>query len=336
MEEKQGGFVSMYPYKVMFDMSFYDICLVIAVLLALFLADRMATRSGFSVKLQKVFIFSIIGAIVAGFVGAILFQAVYDWIKNGEFVLSVTTGLTFYGGLIFGVIGFLAVWFVAGKKLCKNNEPIEKFSVMADIVACVIPLAHGIGRIGCLTAGCCHGAPTDAWYGITMWTGSETGWMKVIPTQLFEALFLFALSGVLFALFYSKIRKEGKCVPLLPIYVVAYAVWRFFIEYLRADDRGATIVSFLSPSQLIALLMVVVGVAYFLVWYLNKKGILPQWEIISKLFSSNATVEETAEKEVIVEENKQENEPSETEGKEVVVEENKTENQPSEAEEETL
>ena len=53
---------------------------------------------------------------------------------------------------------------------------------------------------------------------------------------------------------------KGKSLNL-PIYMAGYGAWRFFVEFARADDRGDTIVSFLSPSQLIAILMIVGGVA---------------------------------------------------------------------------
>ena len=262
----------MYPYAVAFGMSFYDICLVIAVILALFMADRMGIMRGFSVKLQKVVIIALVEAIVVGFVGAVLFQAVYNAVETGKFVIDAGTGMTFYGGLIFGVAGFLAAWFGLGKVMCKSDEPVQKFGAMADIAACLVPLAHGIGRIGCFTAGCCHGAPTDAWYGVTMHT--ESGWMKVVPVQLYEALFLFALSGVLLWLFYKKFGKENQGrFPLLPIYAIVYGIWRFFIEYARADDRGASLVPFWSPSQLVAILMMLAGVAYLLVWdYWKRKS----------------------------------------------------------------
>jgi prolipoprotein diacylglyceryltransferase len=45
----------------------------------------------------------------------------------------------------------------------------------------------------------------------------------------------------------------------MAIYLMAYGVWRFFAEYLRADDRGATVVKFLSPSQLTAILLFLFG-----------------------------------------------------------------------------
>ncbi len=267
----------MYPYEVAFGMGLYDICLIVGVLAAMFLADRMGILRGFSVKLQKVLIFSFIGAIAIGFVGAVLFQAVYNAIETGEFVIDVGTGMTFYGGLIFGVLGFLVVWFGVGKAMCKNDEPLEKLPAILDIAACLIPLAHGIGRVGCFFAGCCHGKPTDAWYGMNMYMGKDEAgdaiFVKCVPVQLFEALFLLALSVALMWLFFEKFGKENKGrFPLMPIYVVAYGIWRFVIEYFRADDRGETIVSFLSPSQLVAILMVVLGVAYFVLWFLFKRN----------------------------------------------------------------
>ena len=260
----------MFPYPIFFGMSLYDILLAVAVVLALLFADKMAIRCGFSVKLQKVLIISVMEALVVAFVGAILSQAVYNAIETGEFVINQTTGMTFYGGLIFGVIGFLASWFFLGKAMCKSDEPVLKFGAMADIAACLVPFAHAIGRLGCYTAGCCHGAETDAWYGVKMYT--ESGWMKVVPVQLYEAIFLFALSAVLCWFFFEKFEKQKmERFPLLPIYVFFYAIWRFFIEYARADDRGATFVEFLSPSQLIAVLMAIGAVVYFFLWRKWKK-----------------------------------------------------------------
>ena len=261
----------MYPYQIIFGLGLYEIFLVVGLVAALFLGDHMGTKSGFSVPLQKTLIFATLIAILGGFFGAILFQAFYDFLATGIFKLDATTGMTFYGGLIFGVGIFLSIWFGLGKLLCKSDEPMRKFGALADIAACIIPMAHGFGRLGCFTAGCCHGRVTDAWYGVRMYT--ENGWQKVVPIQLFEALFLFALSAVLFWIFFRSLKTERK-FPIFPIYCVGYGVWRFLIEYARADDRGATIVSFLSPSQLIAILLVLAGVLYFCLWFflIFKKG----------------------------------------------------------------
>lgn len=267
----------MYPYPILFgSMGIYDLLLVVAVVVCLFGGDRMGIIRKFSVKLQKVTIIATMTGIMCGLFGAVFFQAIYEWIETGKFAINANTGMTFYGGLIFGVISFLSVWFGLGKLWCKNNEAVEKFGSITDIAACFIPLAHGLGRLGCLAAGCCHGGLTDKWYGVTHYHVTVDGVFyesaKVVPIQLFEALFLFALSGAMFAFFFVKFGKENKGrFPLLPVYAIVYGIWRFCIEYARSDERGETIISALTPSQLIAIVMIAVAIAYLCAWYFHKK-----------------------------------------------------------------
>ena len=257
----------MYPYGVLGKIGLYDILMAAGVLIAFVLADKLGVKRGFSLALQRILIVGFVIAIALGYLGAVLFQAFYDFMKTGVFKLGADTGMTFYGGLIFGAGAFLLVWFIGGKLFCKDGEAVKRFGGIAAIAGCLIPLAHGFGRLGCFFAGCCHGKVTTAWYGVEMLT--ENGWQKVVPVQLYEAAFLFLLAAGLFCLFF---KYEGKRrLPLLALYAVAYGVWRFFIEYARADDRGATVVAFLSPSQLVALLMIVAGTVYFCVRFFGKR-----------------------------------------------------------------
>ena len=278
----------MYPKVVFLGMGLYEIFLTIGLLVALFASDAMGVKRGFSVKLQRLFIANGVISIAIGFVGASIFQAFYDFMETGVFKIDETTGITFYGGLIVGAAVFLGVWFGGGRLFKIGEETKEKFKDVADIAACIVPLAHGFGRIGCFMVGCCHGNSTDAWYGVKMLT--ENGWQKVVPLQLFEAIFLFVFTGVLLWLFFN--RKGGKRIPLLPIYGVGYGIWRFFIEYARGDDRGATIVSFLSPSQLIAILLIVISVVYFYVWYSKKKKNSDAATTNADEFDKNEQIEE--------------------------------------------
>lgn len=267
----------MYPYPVLFGvMGIYDILLVVGIVACMFCADRMAILRKFSVKLQKVLIIGFMVAIITGLFGTVFFQAIYNWIDTGKFIIDKNTGMTFYGGLIFGVIFFLAVWFGLGAVWCKNDEPKKQFGTLADMAACLIPFAHGLGRLGCLSAGCCHGALTDKWYGVTHYNIVVDGVFyesaKVVPTQLFEALFLLSLSMVLCWFFFVKFGKANKGrFPLMPIYAALYGVWRFFIEFARSDERGETIIPALSPSQLIAIVMILAAIAYFCAWYFHRK-----------------------------------------------------------------
>ena len=253
----------MYPNTIFLDMSLYDIMIMIGVIAAIWYADRECTKQGFSLALQRGLIIAGFLAIMLGFLSATLFQAFYNWLETGVFRWQ---GMTFYGGLIFGAGTVLFCWFVLSKPFKVYEEAVAKFKHLADMAACLIPLAHGFGRLGCLFAGCCYGNKTSSWLGI------EMHGVKRMPIQLFEAIFLFLLSAALFCLFFKQMKTEnkGKYFPLLPVYLIAYGVWRFVIEYARGDERGATIVSFLSPSQLIAVILFAVGIGYFIVWHVQK------------------------------------------------------------------
>jgi phosphatidylglycerol:prolipoprotein diacylglycerol transferase len=260
----------MYPDEIFLGMTLYDIFILIGVIAAFILADKMTVKLGFSIELQRIVIVCALSCVIVGYASAVLFQAFYNIAERGKFVIDKNTGATFYGGLIGGTITFLLIYFLAGRHFCKDKrEAVRRFPEMGNIGACCVPLAHAFGRIGCLMAGCCYGRETDAWYGIAMKFGDVT--QKVVPIQLYESLFLFALAAVTILLFYKNTGKHK--FPLLPFYCLLYGVWRFCIEYARADYRGTTIVSFLTPSQLVAVLLIIVGIVYFSVWgYKRKKA----------------------------------------------------------------
>ena len=236
----------MYPYDIFPGVDMYTICLCLAILAALIVFRVMADEMKMRAKLQNLCLYIAIAAIFLGYFSAVVFQALYNIKANGGFVINSSTGATFYGGLIGGAAVFLSLYFGFGAKLFKKDKDhINSFFKVADVAACAVSLAHAIGRIGCLFAGCCHGKLTDAWYGIEM-----VGIGKAVPTQLFEALFLLAI------MIYLVLRIKGGKTYCLQLYMAIYGAWRFVIEYMRDDYRGTTLVKALTPSQFIALLMI--------------------------------------------------------------------------------
>ena len=251
----------MYPYEIVFGMGLYEIMLMLGFFGALLYFRIFADRSGFGAKLQNLVIFCAVSALVSGYGFAVLTQAIYNALESGRFEIVNNTGATFYGGLIGGAGMFIAIYFAVGHFRLKPREAVKNFPQLSEIAAGSIALAHGFGRLGCLFAGCCHGSVTEAWYGIYH---PHIG-AKVVPVQLFEAVFLFALFGVLT----WRLIKGWK--NNLAVYLMAYAVWRFSAEYFRADDRGATVVSFLSPSQFVAVLLFALGAGLLILAWRRKK-----------------------------------------------------------------
>ena len=243
----------MYPYPIFLDVDLYTIFLTIGILGAIITYRVFAEKKNIYWRVQNLVIFTAAASVIVGYFSAVLFQAFYNIEQRGYFVIDAKTGATFYGGLIGGAACFLAVYFCAGHFIFKNKEHIKSFFDVADIAAASIAIAHGLGRIGCLMAGCCHGGKTEEWYGIYM---MAMGY-KVVPIQLYEALFLFALFGF----FVWRLLKNKGCN--LSLYMAIYGAWRFVIEYFRKDYRGSTVVDFLSPSQFIAILMIIGSVALY-------------------------------------------------------------------------
>ena len=244
----------MYPYTILGTLDLYAILIAVGGAGCLLLVRFLADRRGLSDALTNLILLSGIFGMAAGYGAAVLFQSVYDFIETGEFILGAGTGATFYGGLIGGACGFLVFYFAVGHFVCRRGEYLHSFFTVAGLSACGITFAHGFGRIGCLMAGCCYGAPTEAWYGIYM---VGLGY-RVIPTQLIEAIFLFALTGLLVYLVLHGRRG------IFSLYMAAYGVFRFLIEYWRDDDRGASLIPGLSPSQLTACLMLLgAAILYF-------------------------------------------------------------------------
>lgn len=284
----------MYTKEILPGIDLYLVFLCLGLISALLIFRVMADKMKISAKLQNHCLYIAVGAIFFGYLSAVLFQALYNIKSLGRFVINQSTGATFYGGLIGGAAVFLALYFGVGKKtFADNREHISSFFTIADIAACSIALAHAIGRVGCLMAGCCHGRPTNAWYGISMDTGirSVTGeviMQKVVPTQLFETIFLL----IVFLYLVSRIKdKQTYC---LQFYMCIYGVWRFIIEYLRDDYRGTTVIDALTPSQFTALLMVL-GAIILIFLQKNIQAKFDRGEVAATADAEKASTDESYE-----------------------------------------
>ena len=163
------------------------------------------------------------------------------------------------------------LYFIVGKFYFKGKEEglhVKNFTEILRIAPISITVAHGFGRLGCLMSGCCHGRllSTEEFVfgGIKMHAPDMGIWGYYVPTQLYEALFLFALFGVMSYLYFKK-----DCNVTMPIYLIAYGVWRIFIEFFRTDARGAFVLG-LAPSQWQSILFIAGGIAIFVVYALKK------------------------------------------------------------------
>lgn len=228
----------------------YGLMIGIGVLAALMMADKRARRKGMDADL----IFS--GGVLslfAGLAGAKLFYVILDWkqiIADENPLQAIVTGNGFvvYGGIITGVL--TAMIYFRKKKIA--------FLPYFDLAAPSIAIAQGFGRLGCLLAGCCYGKETNSVLGIVFrHSAYAPNDVRLVPTQIISSLGNFSIMLILLV-FARKEREAGKVGGL---YLLLYAVGRFFIEFYRNDNRG--FFGPLSSSQMIALVMLVPGVLLF-------------------------------------------------------------------------
>ncbi len=268
----------MYPYPL-FEFSsrgvyLYGICIAVGLVACLITFYILSAKMGMPEKVQDYVFFILIAGLAFGFFFAMVFQGFYnyldDWYAGKKFKI-VGEGFTVMGGLIGGAGGFLLFYFLVGKYYFKGKDKDlhkKHFNTLFRVAPICICVAHAFGRIGCLMAGCCHGAylgETPVFGGIYM-EGTTNGWGYYVPTQLYEALFLFALAGVLTLLYFKRFN------PIMSVYLIGYAVWRFFIEILRTDARGAVLLG-LQPSQWQSVLFILGGVALLVIYYWKKMPI---------------------------------------------------------------
>lgn len=234
----------------------YGACMAVGFLLCWTLIERLSGRKDLANL--------ILALMVSGVVGSRAAYVIEHW--RSEFAanpLSVIRidqgGLMFYGGLILAILVFFAwcAW--------KKEHPLK----LADLFCTVIPLGHACGRIGCFFYGCCYGkisnsplavafpSHSPAWYEqfhAGQIAASAATSLPVLPTQLFESAALFALFAILLILRKRVVAHPG---VLSGIYLIAYALLRFGMEYLRGDPRAA--VGPFSISQTISIGMIVLG-----------------------------------------------------------------------------
>ena len=211
----------------------YGFLFAVGVLLGILVNFRLARREGIDLKIYGDLIFY---ALLLSLLGAKIFlfltNAGYYLRFPSELKYLLTSGGTFYGGLIAG--GLFAVWFIRRHKL--------NFRRLGDVSVPGLALGHFFGRLGCFGAGCCWGREAIRFPLAVIFSSDKahslTGvplHIPLFPTQAMEAL-LNLFNFLVLLLVFRKRRYIGQVFAL---YILNYSLIRFFIEYFRGDeDRG--------------------------------------------------------------------------------------------------
>jgi prolipoprotein diacylglyceryl transferase len=193
-----------------------------------------------------------------GIVGARLYHVATDWSAFSDDLGRIPQiwkgGLGIPGGLLFGIVAGL--W--AGRRRGIST------AAMATASAPAIPLAQAIGRWGNWWNQELFGRATDLPWALeisdeNLPAGVASG-TTFHPTFLYESLWNLALCG---ALLYIDRRWKPRRGRLMALYLIGYAVGRFWVEGLRIDPAHES--GGLRLNQWVALAVAVGALVYLLI-----------------------------------------------------------------------
>lgn len=256
-----------------FSIAYYGIVIVTGMMIAIWIAQREAKRTGQNP--EQYLDLAMIG-IAAGILGARIYYVIFAWDYYKDDLLSIFNirqgGLAIYGGIIGACI---AVVIYSRKK--KQN-----FSLLMDTASMSIVFGQIMGRWGNFFNREAFGDYTNNLFAMQlpvsavraneitqkMWdhvvTVNGVEYIQVHPTFLYESLWNV---GVLLFLFWFRKRKKFNGEVFL-MYLIGYGLGRIWIEGLRTDQLLLPVVG-LPVSQLLSGCLVV-GCTIFVVWKRKK------------------------------------------------------------------
>ena len=194
-------------------------------------------------------IVAVIGGILGARIGWIMTSPTILWyFAHPLHILAIWEGgLSYFGGILGGVIS--ANWLIRRRRM--------RFWQMADIVAPLLALSFGIGKIGCWLNGCCNGTATTSWLGVIFTnplSQSDLLNQRIWPAQLFNSASGFLVFAVLFWVVRKRKRYDGQ---VFIWYLYLYGATSFVVEFFRYIPVH---VLRLTPNQWTDITIIVLGI----------------------------------------------------------------------------
>ena len=188
----------------------------------------------------------IIGIIVGGRLGYVLFYDTFFYLENVSEIFKIWKGgMSFHGGLL----GVAICAYIFSKK---NNL---NYKVYFDTISCVAPIGIFLGRISNFINGELYGIPTEKPWGV-IFPNVDT--VLRHPSQIYEAL----LEGVLlFAILNILIFFKKKYFGFVSgIFLIMYGLFRIVCEQFREPHTHiGYIFSYFTVGSILSIFMVLYG-----------------------------------------------------------------------------
>lgn len=208
----------------------------------------------------------ILGAVIGGLLGA---KAYFVVVLGNWDALWSRGGFVFWGGLIGGAVGVLAI--ARWKKV--------SWWTTLEVGAPAVAAAYAVGRTGCWAVGDDYGRPWNGpiavqfpegappstagvmqqEFGVQFPPGTDPATVVAVhPTQIYEV----AMGVVMFYIIWRLRHHRHAAGWLFGVYAVLAGIERFVVEFFRAKDDSLTIG--ITIAQSIAIAAIALGIALLL------------------------------------------------------------------------
>ena len=230
------------------EIRWYSLAYIIGITLGwLYCKKKLIQDQELLILFDDFITYLIIGIILGGRFGYILFYNLGYYLEHPIEILMVWNGgMSFHGG----VIGVVIAAQLFSKK--KKKDPY----IFLDLVALSAPIGIFLGRIANFINSELYGRSTDLPWSVKFELIDN---IKRHPSQLYEALFEGIVLFFIIRHFFKKnyLKRPGLISGL---FIIFYSLFRFASEFFRAPDPQIGYLIFnLTLGQLISVLFLIFG-----------------------------------------------------------------------------
>ena len=242
-----------------FEIRWYSLAYILGIVIGWILCKKIFIKnSDISEKFDDYITYLIIGIILGGRIGYIVFYNFSYYLDNFLDIFKIWQGgMSFHGGLL----GVIVSSYIFAKK--NNQNPF----FYLDQVSLVAPVGIFFGRLANFINSELYGTVSDVPWSVIF---IKVDNLSRHPSQLYEAILEGLILFIILIYFTNKnyLNKPGLISGL---FLIFYSIFRFLVEFFRVPDEqiGYLILS-LTMGQIISLVFASIGMAIFYLKNENK------------------------------------------------------------------
>ena len=232
------------------DIRWYSLAYIFGLIFSIQYGKFLITKNNFF-KFEKDILddylpYAILGIILGGRIGYILFYDLAFYIKNPIEIFYIWQGgMSFHGGLV-GII-LISLYFVKKKQI--------DFYVFSDLLALISPIGLFLGRIANFINSELIGLPSNLPWSVIF---VKIDQIPRHPSQLYEAL----LEGIMLFVILNLIFKFKKINGYVSAYfLILYSFFRIVSEQFRLpDEHLGYVLGNLSMGSVLSIIILLIGI----------------------------------------------------------------------------